>query len=177
MFIENYTHLLPFATSIASFLMGAIILFRGWKKPQSRVFALFTFILSLWLLGTTFMISFCSNGEVAIFLDRIIYVFVSAIPAVLFHFTSIYYDFNQRKRWVILGYGLMGVFWFFVWSPYFINGLYYFSNSCHGRAGVLHHIFLLYFATYSSVVVRDVYLLFKNEKVYEKKTTVLSNGK
>jgi len=169
MFIENYTHLLPIATGVASFLMGLIILIRGWRQSQARVFAVFTFILSMWLLSTAFMMSFCSNSDLAVLIDRTIYIFVSAIPAVLFHFISIYGDFSRRKQWVILGYMIMGLFWLFVWSPSFIHGLYYFSNGCHGKAGILHHFFLGYFAIYSCVVVRDSYVLYAKELLLEKK--------
>ena len=164
MFISDFLNLLPIITGAASLVMGIVITASRWNNPQARVFAIFSFVLSVWLLGTTFMVSHCGDEANAILIDRWIYIFVSAIPAVLFHFTSINSGYKNRKIWILFGYGVMLTFWFLIWSPNFIEGLYQYPNGCHSKAGYLHHIFLLYFGVYSSIVIFDSFVLYVKEK-------------
>ncbi len=169
MAVENFSYLLSISTGIFSFLVCIIIISRGWKHPQARAFALFTFVFSMWLLSTSYMTLNCQNEVKALFIDRIIYMFVSTIPAVLFHFTTIYSGHKDRKRWIVAGYAIMVMFWILAWSPYFVDGLYHFYNTCHSQARILHHVFLVYFAGYSFAITRDSFILYKEEKIKKKK--------
>ena len=169
MFFDTYPYLFPFVTGVFTSFAGVVILFRGWKLPQARFFALFTFALTMWLFLTTFMINNCENAEFAVMVDRVIYFFAIAVPAVIFHFSSIYSENKKRKSLVILAYTLMVIFWFFVWSPYFIDGLNHFSNGCHSQARILHHVYLVYFGFFSTIVLFDILTLFRNETSHPKR--------
>jgi len=163
MYISSFLNILPIVTGVASLVMGFVIATSRWRNPHARVFAVFSLVLAVWLLGATYMMSNCAIESKALYIDKWIYVVVSAIPAVLFHFTSIYSNYEKRKISIIFGYSLMVCFWFLAWSPYFVDGLFQFTNGCHSQARVLHHFFLLYFGSYSSVIIYDSFVLYKGE--------------
>lgn len=131
---------------------------------QARVLSLFVITLSLWFFGSAYMFLHCANTEYAVWIDRWIYVIVSAIPAVVFHFGAVLTKVRWMRRVIPIGYGLMAVFWVLVWSPLFVDGLYQFENGCHSQARALHHVFLLYFVVYSNVVLVTVFYAYRREQ-------------
>jgi signal transduction histidine kinase len=170
MFLSEYLYIVPIISGVATLLISGLVFMSGWRVPQGRVLALFSLVLSGWLFVSSYMIEHCSEESYAIFIDRIIYVVVSAIPAVVFHFSSIYTKKGNRRPWIAIGYLLMVLFWFLAWSPYFIDGLYIFTNGCHSQAKILHHFFLLYFMGFSIfAVINDLFLFYKKEPIGEKK--------
>lgn len=90
------------------------------------------------------------------------YLGVAFIPSSLFHLGLIFTDKEKtNKKWISLGYFFSFVFVFLSQTPYFIDGIYEYSWGVHSQARIFHHLFLLFFFSYSSLFVWNTYKYLK----------------
>jgi signal transduction histidine kinase len=170
MLFDNLSFLAPIISGVSILVVGVVAMLYDWKAIQAKVFGVFSIVMASWSLVSAYMFAQCGNPEYALFLDRVIYMFVSAIPATIFHFSSTYSEGVKKNNIVIIfGYLFMILFWVLTWSPLFVDGLHQFSNGCHLKAQILHHFFLVYFVGYAVGTLINTYNLFKFAKPGERK--------
>lgn len=144
----NYFSFLYLLSGFLTFFLSVYILYKNKSNPLSKLFSLFSFVLSWWLLSSAGLLLACkSNDEnIAILWDRIVYFGVVYIPTLILHLTIIFTKKVKQKKLLMGSYFLSVFFSIFVWTDYFIYGLFYFSWGCHTIAGPLHHFFVVAFS-------------------------------
>jgi signal transduction histidine kinase len=106
----------------------------------------FNVCMFFWLFGTFMMFALRDNEVAAVFWDRFIYVGVVFMPAFMHHFSLLFTGrVGQQKVLLWINYFLAFVFLFLSRTPYFVDGLYYYSWGVHSQAKILHTIFMVYF--------------------------------
>jgi len=170
MFEGGVAYIVPFASGVATLIVGILVFWHGRKAVQAQILSLFVLVLSAWLFGSSYMLTHCGTEQFALQIDRYIYLVVAAIPAVVFHFSTTYVRSKYTMYYVALGYVFMVAFWCVVWSPSFLDGVYQYANGCHSKAQWLHHFFLVYFVGYSLVTLYRVARAFHKEQSKDRKT-------
>ncbi len=146
--ISTYS-LLPFVGSVLVFSLGLFVWLKKSKDWLHILFFLYSFTISLWLLGTFLMFN-ASGDYYKLFWDRFVYIGVVFVPVFLYHFGLIYCNILPRQKWV-LAMGYVSAFIFLPLSQYsdkFVSGLYTYSWGVHAIAQEYHHFFLAYFFLY-----------------------------
>ncbi len=151
----NLTTFIPLASSIFVLVLGVFVLVKDKKSKINRILFFFTIGCFFWFFGT-FML-FKSEAEAAVlYWDKFIYTGVVFLPALSFHFVSVFIGKEKhRKFYIWLGY-FLGLFFLVILATtdLFLNGVYDYSWGKHSKAQLFHHIFLIYFVVY-------IFFLFK----------------
>ncbi len=144
--------------------LGLLVFSKSRKAKLGFVFNLFCISVSIWLFGA-FMMLTSKEDVLAIFWDRIVYMGVVFIPALMYHISVIFAKLEQKQRKTLLiGYFISFIFLILSGTNYFVEDLYKYSWGTHTQARFFHHLFLVFFATY-------IFLFFCNLYRYYKKTS------
>ncbi|PJC01893.1 MAG: hypothetical protein CO073_02375 [Candidatus Komeilibacteria bacterium CG_4_9_14_0_8_um_filter_36_9] len=154
-FIFEY---LPVISAIFTLSLALFVL---WKNPRKKLHQLF-FLICLtfitWFIGTFMMMRSALEIEI-IWWDRFVYGGVVFVPILMYHFGLVFIkqDQNPLKKYLIhLGYLLSFLFLIISRTNLFINDLYYYQWGVHSQAQIFHHLFLLYFAIYLLVFLKEI---------------------
>ncbi|OGH85837.1 MAG: hypothetical protein A2493_02315 [Candidatus Magasanikbacteria bacterium RIFOXYC12_FULL_33_11] len=166
--ISTYS-LLPLISSLFVITLGFFVWMKRPKEQLHILFFLYSFTISLWLLGTFFLFN-ATNELSQIKADRLIYAPVVFIPIFLYHFGLLYCKCEKKqKHLLILGYILAFLFLPLSQTDYFLKGLYYYKWGVHTVAQTWHHIFLIYFAIYFILFFLNLVKLYKKSVGISKK--------
>lgn len=149
----------PLIVSIFTITVGLLVLIRGKKL----IYALTTFAVFLWLIGYAIVYSITDYNRALLF-ARILYIGVVFIPAFSYHFTTTFLNLKARKTVVRFNYFLSCIFALLTHSDYFISGLYKYYWGYQTRVGLLHNLFLIYFAITMGSVIILLYTYYRQKK-------------
>jgi two-component system NtrC family sensor kinase len=151
------------AYSVPPLLAGTLVFSCGlWiflQKPRGSpnvTFSLVTLGVSTWLFSS-FMMYSSPDPQDAAFWGRVAYLGVVIIPAVFFHFSVRYSQHSGKNRLVAFWYFAGGVFLALIPSDLIIDGVYSYSWGHYTKAGFLHPLFLLYFASASGTSLLNLH--------------------
>lgn len=170
--------LLPLISAISIFFLTVFILFAGYKVKINLFFSLFAFLIMAWLVGSYFLFSSCDTINDAIFLDRLIYVFVVFIPSAVYHFSVVFMGKKDKNIYIILNYILSFIFLGLSRNKLFLNELFIYKYGCHAIAGPLHNFFIIFFG---AVLISMFFILYKfyystNDKIKKIQTLYISTA-
>ena len=147
---------LPLASGISALGLGIFVFFSNKQAILNRLFFLFTFCVSIWLLGT-FLMFISLTDEQRIFWDRIGYLGVVLIPITLYHFGIVFTDRKTQKALLYAGYALSALFLLTSQTNLFVDGLYSYEWGYHTQARSFHSLFLVFFVFYVSLFALNIY--------------------
>jgi signal transduction histidine kinase len=150
--------LLPAISALASLFIGFLVFLKNWKEKINRVFFIFCILITIWLVGTSLLLSNCLYLEKAIFWDRFIYIGVTLLPAAAYQLSLLFFrsKFQQQK---ILPFICVSSIFFLIVSRtnYFVNNLFTYRWGCHTEAQFFHHIFLIFFFLIVGVSLYNIF--------------------
>jgi len=155
---------LPLISAIFVLVLGIFVYFKNRRSRINVIFFLLTVAMTVWLFGT-FMMFISKTDTQAIFWDRMVYLGVVLIPALMYHFSLIFSRNTHRRKSLYFGYLLSLIFLFLSRTDYFVSGLFRYEWGYHTRAQFFHHVFLIFFSVY-------LFLFYFNIYRYYKRTTI-----
>ncbi len=151
--------------SISTAFITGLIIFLLMKTPKTKLLWLLIIHLlctEMWLIGTLQMFLHADDIAAVIFWDRFVYIGVTMLPAILFHFTVTFVKQVQKYKKILYGfYGFSFIFLALSWLPIFIDGVFIYGWGVHTKAQIAHHFFLAFFFI---AVIWAFYLLFQYYK-------------
>ncbi len=153
--------ILPLISAILVFSLGFFVYLKNRKSLINIIFGLHSLVITIWLFGTFMMFLSRDAKELAIFWDRFIYIGVVFIPIFLYHFSIVYCNIKTQNKVVILGYLLSFIFLIISRTDYFVADLFEYKWGVHTKAGLFHHIFLVYFISYVLLWFYNVYRYYR----------------
>ena len=157
------SQLLPLLSAVFVFGLGFFILFRNIRSKLNVVFFFLSIVVSIWLLGTYKMFISISDADI-IYWDKFIYIGVTLIPALFYHFASLFTHNNKHFKSILLAY-IIGVFFMImIRTPYFVDGVFHYEWGVHSKAQILHHLFLLYYGVFIGLLFYNLYSFFNKTK-------------
>jgi len=165
--IINIYSILPLTCAIFVVFLGLFVIFHDPKSRMSQLLFGFNVCMFFWLFGTFMMFALRDNEVAAVFWDRFIYIGVVFMPAFMHHFSLLFTGrVGQQKALLRVNYFLAFVFLILSRTPYFVDGLHYYSWGVHTQAKILHTVFMVYF--FAMEIVAGVNLWRYYQKVKEK---------
>ena len=156
------------------FIVGlGLLVLNNKRNLVNKIFFLLTLILNVWMIGS-FMMFGSQTDQQVIFWDRFIYAAIVFWPALQYHFGLAVTFFNNLRRWVLrLAYFLSVIFLFLSQTDYFVSGVFRYAWGAHTIAQIFHHLFLIFFAIYSTLFFYNLIKKYQAEKLsLEKKRTL-----
>lgn len=148
---------------LAGTLIFACALWILLKNPRSTpniTFSLVCLGVCVWLFSS-FMVYSTSNVEKAQLWWKINYIGVAYIPAFFYHFCASFLKEQEKQKIIFTNYLISTAFLFFIPTNYLIEQPYSYYWGYYPKAGILHPIFLVYFASASGISLRKLYLGYK----------------
>ncbi len=144
--IINIYSILPLTCALFVAFLGLFVIFRDPKSRMTQLLFGFNVCMFFWLFGTFMMFALRDNEVAAVFWDRFIYIGVVFMPAFMHHFSLLFTGrVGQQKNLLKINYFLAFVFLILSRTPYFVDGLHYYSWGVHTQAKILHTVFMVYF--------------------------------
>ncbi len=111
-----------------------------------------------WLVGSSLMFAMRNNYVWALFWDRFVYMGVSFMPPLMHHFSLVFthYVGKKQRSLLVVNYIFATLSFFASQTPYFVDGLYYYSWGVHSQARILHTVFLVYFFLGTGIFFRNL---------------------
>ncbi|MCK5211793.1 hypothetical protein KAJ89_03765 [Candidatus Parcubacteria bacterium] len=150
----NFYFIITSLSSLLTLLLGIIVLLKNPKKDLNYVFFIFSSFISIWMAGSAALLKCCYSIEVAILFDRVTYFGVIFIPPSLLHLNALFAKEVKHKKLAFISYFVSAVFFLLSFSDKFIFGLIQYSWGCHTKAGIFHHIFIVYFIVFIIFALR-----------------------
>lgn len=150
---------------VPSSILVLIIGFYTWtksKKTENSIFFALTITQSVWGICTFMMNKSCGNDMMVIFWDRLLYLSVSFMIALLFHLSL---EITKQSKLVInkillvIAYISGFILAYVSTTNYLVNGVFYFPWGCHTYAQTGHHFFATYLVVF---VILAIYNLFRS---------------
>lgn len=159
----NFETILPLIGAIFSFSFGVFVWLKSPKTDVNILFLAFCIAITYWLFGTFEMFLHRDNVEAAIFWDRFVYLGVVFVPSIMHHF-SLAITGNKGQRGLLwTSYAFSFIFLIVSRTRYFVDGLNVFPSLVHSRAQIGHHIFLVLFFFYASIMFVNFYRHYKKK--------------
>jgi len=153
----------PFASAIASLILGLFVFSSNKKKGVNIAFLLIG-LVTFWWQFCWFILFNTSDAIIADFLVRLGYVGIIFIPITLYHFFLRFFEVKSKlsKASVIVTY-IAGIFFvsLLFTSDLFIDGYYHYFWGFYPKAGIFHPVYLLFLTVLS---LRLLQLSWKNLK-------------
>jgi signal transduction histidine kinase len=150
--------------AVPPLLAGTLVVACGlWivlERPSSTTHLTFGLVcggVSIWLFGL-FMVYSTTDSEKAMFWGKFIYLGVIYIPAFFYHFCASFLERSKDNKLILTNYLASTAFLLLIPTSYLINGQYVYFWGFYPKAGVLHPLFLVYFAWVSGLALRKLYL-------------------
>jgi len=158
--------LIPSAVLI--FAVGIYSYIRS-KKRENLIFLFLSVGQSLWAISSFMMWRSCGVSDVSVtFWDRSLYFATAMMIPLLYHFSLEVCELSgKRQSRIILAfaYGIGAFFAMLITTPYFVDGVFYYSYGCHTIARTGHHFFLVYLAIFLSFSFYNLFKTWKSEKI------------
>src|SRR5205823_7464025 len=162
--VSNRATLFSIPPLIAASLILACGLWIVLKNPKATTnitFGSICLAVCFWLFGMFMMLSAGREQEI-IFWGKFAHAAVVFIPAVFYHFCVSFLHRDTQKGAVVISYLLSAAFLVLVPTDLFTNGLYSYFWGSYPKAGPLHPLFLVYFASVSGVALKKLYVGYKS---------------
>jgi signal transduction histidine kinase len=134
------------------------------RRPITSPLLLLCSSLTVWLIGSLAMLLYRNDGELALTWDRIAYVGVVWLPAIMYHFTGVYTQQKENARKTRWFYAVSLLFLLTIPTEYFVSGLYQYSWGVHSAAQIVHHAFMGYLVVASWILYRMALRFLKNQR-------------
>ncbi|MFH1822728.1 MAG: histidine kinase N-terminal 7TM domain-containing protein, partial [Patescibacteria group bacterium] len=159
----NIITILPLLSAIFVSFLGIFVFMKGKRERVNFTFALFAFVITVWLFCTFMLFLNKGNIDKAIFWDKFIYVGVVFVPVIMYHFglALTKNKIIKGKSMLVVGYILSFFFLIVIPTKLFVNEIFIYQWGIHTKAQLFHHIFLLYFSVYFAVWFVMVYKYYK----------------
>ena len=156
---------LPLTCSLFGLFFGLFVLFQDYRSRMNQLLFGFNVSMLFWMFGTFMMFLSRGNLDAAIFWDRFVYMGVAFMPPLMHHFSLVFTQQNgKQKALLIMNYILAVAFFFLSQSPYFVDGIYYYSWGVHSQARILHTVFMGYFFLGTGIFFANVLKFFLKTK-------------
>lgn len=159
-------HAIPnLISAIFSIGIGIFVFTRNKRSKVYTSFLLLTVAVFIWQLGT-FLLLLVTEPKQALFWCRFVYIGAIFIPVTTFHFVTTFLGLRKQEKYVLLSY-IIGVLIFLPLSrtKYFLPSVYRYFWGYWFKAGLLHPLFLLFFAVLMLISFYNLFLGFKTEKL------------
>jgi len=140
--------ILPLISGLSVLWLGIFVFWKNKKNKVNLLFGIFSLCIAIWLIGSFFMLN-SKTDDWIIFWDRVVYIGVIFIPVIGYHFSLLFTKSKYKKQLLRIGYALALMFLISNFTDYFVSGVFKYSWGHHTRAQVFHHIFLIFFSTYT----------------------------
>jgi signal transduction histidine kinase len=155
--------ILPLLSAIFVLGLGFFILSKSIRSSLNIIFFFLTVAVSVWLLGTYKMFVSIVDLE-AIYWDKFIYIGVAIVPALFYHFSTLFTKNKKQYKTVWLAYILGIFFMIMIKTPYFVDGVFRYEWGVHTKAHIFHHFFLLYYAIFVGLLFYNLFRFFNSTK-------------
>ena len=153
--------LLAAATLI--FSCGLWIVLTNPRAGPNITFSLVCLSVVIWLFSSFMSYSGTNTADI-LFWEKTIFVGVVYIPAFFYHFCVSFLQFEEKRYSIWLNYFISTIFLLLIPTDYLIDGLYEYYWGHYVRAGVIHPVFLLYFASVSGASLLKIYQTYKQKE-------------
>lgn len=160
----NFSITFPLISAILVLILGIIIFLKNYKSKINLLFLILCLLAVIWLFGTFMMFLNIGNDQLAIFWDRFIYLGVVFTPVVFYQFSVIYCRLEGKQNLIKIGYILSIIFLILSRTDYFVSGLFKYQWGVHTKAQLFHHLFLIYFIIFMSLVIINFYNSYKRNE-------------
>lgn len=135
-------------SGFSTLLLGLVVFLKNPGNKINRVFFLFSFFISLWLSGSSFLLTNCDRYDLVLLFDHITYWGVIFIPPTLLYLNTLLAKEKEQKLLIFFGYLVSTLFFFLSLSDKFIYDMIEYPWGCHTKAGLYHHFFIVYFVIF-----------------------------
>ncbi|MCX7926550.1 MAG: hypothetical protein N2606_00190, partial [Candidatus Omnitrophica bacterium] len=148
--------LFTFSGGLVSLLLGITVLFKKRSLSCNKSFVLMCLSICLWLFSYTVCYS-TSSEKLAVNLARVACTAVVFVGTTFYHFIVSFLKVEKERKFVWLAYILSFIqLPIFLFTNYFISGVYRYFWGYYSKAGLFHPFFLIFFF---SLCIRGLYLL------------------
>ncbi len=148
----------PLVAGTLIFASGLWILLKNPRAVTNRTFSLLCLAVCLWLFSVS-MIYSTADPQNALFWGKFLYGGVVYIPALFYHFCVSFLERPGHRRTIWLNYTVSTAFFMLIPTSLLINGQYSFFWGWYPKAGLLHPLFLVFFA---AVGARSLHMLYSS---------------
>ena len=154
----------PLIVAILFSISGIIVYLKNRKSLVNIILALEWLVLVLWLLG--YSMAYSSKSEsVALFWVKFAYTGVIFIPAIFYHFTSVFLKRDHRKKQIHFAYILAFIFLTFLYfSKFLVSGVNKFFWGYQTKVGFLHNFYVVYFIVLLTSAFLNYYSAYRKVK-------------
>jgi signal transduction histidine kinase len=144
--------------------LGLVVL----KNRKGKLGWMFFFIsmsFVIWTMGT-FMMFISKSDSGIIFWDRFVYLGVSFMPALQYHFSLLLGDFTERRKKLLAAAYALSVFFMIIsQTDYFVNGVFHYRWGAHTEARIMHHFFVIFFFFFFCQLLYVLYQQYKISRI------------
>ena len=152
---------MPLFSSIFVLLLGIFVWYRNRAEKVNNIFFLNCLAIAMWFFGTYQMFIAVRESSI-MFWNRFIYVGVVFLPTFMYHLAVVFAHKEKEKKNLLWGAYIFSFFFLGLsQTNLFLNGIYYYPDSVHGRAQIFHHLFLICFLVYLLLFFRVLYDYYK----------------
>jgi two-component system NtrC family sensor kinase len=153
----------PLITANIIFACGLWIVLKNPRAKVNITFGSICLAVCFWLFGVFMMFSAGPEQEI-IFWGKVALVGAVFIPAFFYHFCVNFLQRDAKKGPILISYLISTVFLALIPSDLLVNGRYSYFWGSYLKAGPLHPVFLVYFASVSGVALKNLYVGYKAKK-------------
>lgn len=138
------------------------------RKRENLIFLFLSVGQAVWAISSFMMWKSCGNDAMVTFWDRSLYFATAIMIPLLYHFSLEICELSDRKRSKILlsfAYGLGAFFAILTTTPYFVDGVFYYTYGCHTIAKTGHHFFFIYLLTFICFAFYNLFKTWKSGKL------------
>ncbi len=173
----NFETILPLIGAVFSFSFGVFIWLKSPKTDVNILFLAFCIAITYWLYGTFEMFLHRDDVGQAIMWDRFVYLGVVFVPSLMHHFSLAVTGNKGQRALLWTSYAFSFSFLLISRTKYFVDGLNVFPSLVHSRAQIGHHVFLVLFFFYASIMFVNFYRHYrKNADRRVRNTLLLSSA-
>ena len=150
----------PLIAASVILLCGLWIVLKNPKATTNITFGSICLAVFFWLFGLFMMFS-AGREQGVFFWGKFAYTGIVFIPAFFYHFCVSFLQRDSRKGPIVISYLISITFLALIPTDLFLNGRYSYFWGSYLKAGPLHPLFLVYFASVSGVALKKLYVGYK----------------
>jgi len=156
----------PLLAGTLIFSCGLWVVLSNPRAVTNRAFGLLCLGVCTWLFSF-FMIYSTTDEQAALFWGKVVYSGVAYVPAAFYHFCVSFLRDQQGKKLIPANYLISTFFLLLISAGFLLDGQYKYYWGYYPKAGVLHPLFLVYFASVSGLALWKLYWGYKAKQETE----------